>query len=264
MKLVGIAIIGKSNEPMYLCDCERVDQFVDDGSATVSAAAAAAAATATTTAPNDDYFGFGLTVDSTSSKTQGQSLSIEHQLLLHASLDPLEEMIGASKLDGSMPLRRNTNYSSWLGLLTTLDGSWAVYGQVSATNIKFLALCGCDTTTTSGGGNDDDTSSSAQSPWVESFLKTTTSSSSSSSLTSNPWERKVKKLLAAVHKHYADYIMNPFSKPAEPILHSPNFDEQIRQSIAQYNDREDGGGGPNAVVSSSGSYNATTTTFFNQ
>ena len=210
MKLLGIAIIGKSNEPLYLCGCENIARFGDAAPSTGD----------NKDSSNPDHFGFGLTSQTVSSKNQGQSLSIEHQLLLHASLDPLEEMIGSSKQDGTMPLRRNSNYSAWLGLLTILDGTCAVYGHVSATNIKFLALC--ETETIPG----------KSSPWVESVLKTTSSSSSLS-----PAEQKIKKLLSSVHKHYADYIMNPFSKPTEPILQSPNFDKQVRQTVDQYQDR---------------------------
>jgi Sedlin, N-terminal conserved region len=50
-----------------------------------------------------------------------------------------------------MPLRRGINGSSaavsspqqqhWMGLLTTLDGNYDVYGHVTATNVKLLALC---------------------------------------------------------------------------------------------------------------------------
>ncbi|KAL7578185.1 hypothetical protein ACA910_012617 [Epithemia clementina (nom. ined.)] len=241
MKLLGIAIIGKSNEPLYLCDCEKVDQFVHnsggDASETTKEEADASQLA-------EDYFGFGLTSRTVSTKNQGQSLSMEHQLLLHASLDPLEEMIGASKLDGTMPLRRNSNYSAWLGLLTTLDGTWAVYGHVSATNIKFLALCELNTAPSTT------MAPKASSPWADMISRTT---SSTSSLLSGP-EQKVKKLLSTIHKHYVDYIMNPFSKPTEPILHSVKFDREIRQSIAQYNDRENHEIGSGGVPVSSPSF----------
>ena len=212
MKLLGIAIIGKSNEPLYLCDCEKIKEGEDP-------TFGAETQTTEDESAKGDYFGFGLTSDTVSSKNQGQSLSMEHQLLLHASLDPLEEMIGTSKLDGTMPLRRNNNYSAWLGLLTILDGTWAVYGHVSATNIKFLALC--DTGSVPG-----------QSPWTDYSAKTSTSSSS---VFSNP-EQNIKKLLSNLHKSYADYITNPFSKPTEPILNSANFHKNVRQSIATYHE----------------------------
>ena len=116
MTVVGIAILGKSNEPMYLCDCTK---FYSP--------------TTNTDSPKD---AFGFSDD----LPQGSSLPFDQQLLIHSSLDRLDELIGAVQPDGSLPLRPTT--TSWLGpLLTSVDGDHVVFGYVTLTSIKFLALC---------------------------------------------------------------------------------------------------------------------------
>jgi Sedlin, N-terminal conserved region len=116
--LTGIAIIGKSNEPLYLCDCERSNE-----------------GTLQQQPVENDPFGF------TSSHTeQRNSLPLQRQIIVHAALDCLEEMVQSS-VTGQMPVIRNATRTAphWVGLLLELDGQ-AVYGYITATNIKFMAL----------------------------------------------------------------------------------------------------------------------------
>jgi hypothetical protein len=139
MSLLGLAIVGKKNEPLYLCDCTKLSS--DTATSSADAAAAEDAST-------PDPFGFLQSSSSSSSKSyqQGQSLEMEQQFIVHAALDRLEEMVGASQPDGSMPLRKAVKGSSsgskghWLGLLTVQDEVSVVYGLCTATNIKFLVL----------------------------------------------------------------------------------------------------------------------------
>lgn len=118
--LTGIAIIGKSNEPLYLCDCERSDE----GRRTPPPLLA-----------ENDFFGFA-----TSHAEQRNSLPLQRQIIAHAAIDCLEEMVQSS-VTGQMPVIRNPTRTAphWVGLLLELDGQ-AVYGYITATNIKFFAL----------------------------------------------------------------------------------------------------------------------------
>jgi hypothetical protein len=237
MSLLGIAIIGKSNEPLYLCDCTRL---------TTTGPTFGGDATTSTTAPltddddssdaDADLFGF---IQATASQGQRQSLPLERQFMMHAALDRLEELVGASKPDGTMPLRpqhhqRSSSSSSsnnnnsrsnnnllsgnnahWLGLLTVQDGDCAVYGHVVvATNLKFLALVQSSSLVDGGGSGAAGAGSSVSSKNV------TTAAA-------------VKKLLASLHDNYIDYLLNPFSKIRGPI-DSPRFDAKVRETVARY------------------------------
>jgi Sedlin, N-terminal conserved region len=257
MSLLGIAIIGKSNEPLYLCDCTRLlDDEDGDNSATKAADSlptterrSGDAIDADFGADNDnedeDLFGF---VEATALLGQRQSLPLERQFMMHAALDRLEELIGVSKPDGTMPLRpathhhRNSssgsasntplllspNNAHWLGLLTVQDGDCAVYGHVVVpTNLKFLALVQVSSSSSAAAaGAPNNNNASPSSP------KTA---------------KAVKKLLANLHGNYVDYLMNPFSKIVTParggllLIDSPRFDANVRETVATYKREQEEG-----------------------
>jgi len=183
MNLLGIAIIGKSNEPLYLCDCTKILQDASEEASAVES--------------SDDIFGF---LQASRARGQRESLPLEQQFMIHSALDRLEEMIGISNSEGTMPLRVSINgmaarSTHWLGRLTEIDGNSIVYGYVTATNIKFLCLC--------------------QLPCKASL---------------------VKVLLTNLHVHYTAYIMNPFSKLRGPI-DSRRFDENFKKVVKQYQEQ---------------------------
>jgi Sedlin, N-terminal conserved region len=259
MSLLGIAIIGKSNEPLYLCDCTRL-QLPHDGGINKAAAADSSTDATTTTegggydnSDDDDLFGF---IQATACLGQRQSLPLERQFMMHAALDRLEELIGASKPDGTMPLRPSTNQhhhhhrssgssssstaasnlllsannAHWLGLLTVQDGDCAVYGHVVVpTNLKFLALVQVGQQSSSSAPNNNNNG-----PVLPLAAKTA---------------KAVRKLLASLHGNFIDYVMNPFSKIAASHSHSnnrgggggglalidsPRFDANVRETVANY------------------------------
>ena len=129
MALKGIAIVGKSNEPLYMCDCLRLS--ADSSGSNCS----------TIPQEENDHFGFA-----GAHTEQRNSLPLQSQIIMHAALDCLEENVQALA-NGQMPVIRNPTRSAphWVGLLLEADGQ-AVYGYITATNIKFLALTGgkCD------------------------------------------------------------------------------------------------------------------------
>ena len=180
--LTGIAIIGKSNEPLYLCDCECLDSSGSSGSATQ-----------TPLPEENDPFGF-----SSMHSEQRNSLPLQRQIIAHAALDCLEEMVQSS-VTGQMPVIRNSTRSAphWVGLLLeTIDGQ-AVYGYITATNIKFMALT-----------------------------------------RDRKCEPKVMQIfLKELHQHYSAYVSNPFCNTRGPII-SKQFDARITRSVAKFQQPE--------------------------
>ena len=237
MTLLGIAIVGKKNEPLYLCDCTKFRDDDDDNDSSnkkdpadkPDAASADATATTetTTTSTPEDPFGF-----LQSSSCPGQSLDMEQQFLLHAALDRLEEQVGASKPDGTMPLRKATRNTTtktaaassnakkssaagsklgppagvWLGRLDQ-DEATIVYGYVTATNIKFLALLQHPRGTTSRQTRE----------LVQAQAKA------------------VRSLCTELHGHYIRFVMNPFSQLEDATkLESASLDRNVRHAVTSF------------------------------
>jgi hypothetical protein len=191
MSLLGLAIIGKSNEPLYLCDCD-----LDNNNT----------GTATTTTDQEDRFGF---IDATRARGPTDSLSLERQFMMHAALDRLEEITGASNRHNGSMVGRNMTVTAgqphWMGLLTRVDDELlSVYGYVTATNIKFLALMSNDSN-----NSDNNSSKTAVKP------------------------ADVQKFLTQTHEHYISYLMNPFSQLHQPI-DSRKFDKHIKAAVQDY------------------------------
>lgn len=120
MFVIGLAIIGKRNEPLYLCDTSRFCE-IDEGSYEQE--------------KTIDPYGFSMNLSE-----QRNSLTLNKQLLIHAALDCLEEKVDSQ--NGLMPvLKTNTQHPHWLGLLYEIDDDGqSVYGYITATNVKFLIM----------------------------------------------------------------------------------------------------------------------------
>jgi hypothetical protein len=140
MSLLGLAIIGRQNEPLYLCDCARVleearqqrNRNTGPADPENDSAATATSLTRADDGDADDPFGFR---EAAKSCDLGQSLSMDHCFQLHAALDRLEEVIETSA--AGLPVTKGRT-GHWLDLLSELEQS--VYGHITATNIKFLVL----------------------------------------------------------------------------------------------------------------------------
>jgi Sedlin, N-terminal conserved region len=201
--LVGMAIVGKGNEPLYLCDCERVWRPMQAANAS-----SPAASDSQQVDPTEDPFGFKhFSVHKTE---QRSSLSLSGQILVHAALDQLEELVEhpSGVKNGPMPvIRKNaivpviSNNSPppphWLGLLlhSPSDG-YSVYGYITATNIKLLAIA-----------KDVSADSSIAVKLIQNFLQ-------------------------EVHQHLIAYLLNPFCDTRGGSLVSTQLDQRIAHSIA--------------------------------
>jgi hypothetical protein len=234
----GIAIVGKRNEPLYLCDCAKLlslaDATSDDPALSKNEAPPPSAGGSDGTTSNNinDPFGF---LQASVCHRAGQSLELAQQFVLHAALDALEEYVGASHPDGTMPLRKVTRNNAmnnkrttststsnkgkksntknnpsglYLGRLIAPDESTAVYGYVTATNIKFLILLDMN-----------------------------------GSAVTEKQEDAIHRLCTTLHSHYISYWMNPFQSldgllmedgGTSPILDSVTFDKNMRQAVQDF------------------------------
>jgi hypothetical protein len=203
--LIGVAIIGKSNEPLYLCDCEE------------SSVASSSLSNSDNTPPlptppaaveEEDAFGF---VAAAQQAERRYSLPIHRQILVHAALDSLDEMVQTNAA-GQMPVIRNPtkHVPHWVGLLRQVEEAaqphglsdkqqhqTCVYAYVTATNIKFMALTKSHSRATAGASSDI---------------------------------ASLQRFMKELHQHYSNYIANPFSDTRGPIR-SAQFDARVQQSI---------------------------------
>jgi Sedlin, N-terminal conserved region len=209
--LVGVAIIGKSNVPLYLCDCEKqwLEYHKSNFSSSIDGGIPIESDENDSTIQrqeetNDDKDPFGFVHHSLYKIEQRNSMPLSGQILIHAAIDNLEEQIERpGGKNAQMPvIRKSTNDPNtpphWLGLLldTSSDG-YTVYGYITATNIKLMAIA-----------KDVPTKNGIAIKLLQDFLK-------------------------EVHQHYIAYLLNPFSDTRGGLIVSKQFDVGIANSIAK-------------------------------
>jgi hypothetical protein len=140
MSLLGLAVVGRDNEPLYLCDCAAI--VADNTGADKLAPTAAAQhapemqqddSTSQPQSADDDPLGIG---DIIKCGDLRSSLSFEYSLMIHSALDELHEAIDTTEVGLPVPKGR---MGPWLGVLRVQD-EVSIYGYITATNIKFLVL----------------------------------------------------------------------------------------------------------------------------
>lgn len=109
MALLCLAIVGKENEPLYLRDFQKGDS-IDPAS----------------TSEQEECFGFGR-----APTALNDSLSLEQEFKMHASIDQLEERLNEESSRAGM--------TKWIGKLCPMEDTM-IYGYVTPTHIKFLAM----------------------------------------------------------------------------------------------------------------------------
>jgi hypothetical protein len=141
MSLLGLAFIGRNNEPLYLCDCAQIikdadlemsQQTENDSAASVQQSSSDDGNDAST---NNDPLGIiGLT-------TNGglrASLGFEHRLMIHSALDQLEELVSTTDVGLPVLSRNAAGAGGFLGVLSKVDEDIWVYGYITATNVKII------------------------------------------------------------------------------------------------------------------------------
>lgn len=136
MSLLGLAIVGKNNEPLYLCDCARIVKEREKGlSETLDVVGKSSSQLNETPAVDDPL--------EIASINEGEgirsSLDFPERLILHSALDQLEESIITTAV--GLPVNiKIAGAGGFLGVLSKTEEDRLVYGYITATNIKILLL----------------------------------------------------------------------------------------------------------------------------
>ena len=137
MSLIGLAIIGRQNEPLYLCDGARILKERELEIARDIGVESAPSPSAQES-PDESVDPLGI-AGLTTGGGLGASLNFGNRLLIHSALDQLEESIVTTEVGLPVPIRGAAN-GGYLGVLSKVDEEKWVYGYITATNIKFLVL----------------------------------------------------------------------------------------------------------------------------
>ena len=229
MSVLGLAILGKKNEPLYLCDTVRLVNSKVDSSVQNHRIDNHHSNNNNNTTNDNLSKTTTTTVDSV---THCSSLSLNHQLIMYAALDCFDEVVDTQ--NGLMPVLRNNSTTNnnnnntlqqqqqnphWLGLLyrvADMDGP-AVYGYVTATNIKFFILV---TTAAVVTPPPNKMRQQQHEQHHEDEHKTRV-------------EPNYKGMVADIHQAYISYVMNPFNQ-MDGTLHSNQFDTKIQKILLEY------------------------------
>lgn len=207
--IIGVAVVGKSNEPLYLCDCERLWlNLQNDTTGTPNETRNDNVETDQTKVDdNVDQDPFGFIEQKSQKLEQRNSMSLFCQILIHAALDNLEEKIERpSGKNGQMPviIRSSTSLATkndplhWLGILidSSVSDGYGVYGYITATNIKLMVI-----------------TKDLMVPTNPTIIKA------------------LQTFLQEVHQHYISYLLNPFCDTRGGSIRSKQFDIRMAASI---------------------------------
>ena len=172
MALVGLAVVGRENEPLYLRDF---------GADSLSASAEATPPTDAEDADASDPFGFF----NREGRGANDSCSLRHQFIIHAALDRFEEMTGPSSGGRWRTPGAVGNNAMWVGLLCPME-EVRVYGYLTNTGIKFLVLV-----------EDED----------EMMIQSGDTNKQTSAR-----DKDLKAFMVVLHDLFVEYTLNPFSK----------------------------------------------------
>mmetsp|Transcript_27054 Transcript_27054/g.63315 ORF Transcript_27054/g.63315 Transcript_27054/m.63315 type:complete len:201 (-) Transcript_27054:237-839(-) len=194
MSLRCLALLGSKNEPLYVCAPDPVDgDNDDDGEAAQQM---------------DDVFGFfGASQPDTDTDTNTdpttpgpikRPASIRHEIMIHAAIDRIEELIGSHKKTSWKRFQRG---SHWVGLICPME-EYDVYGYVTSSDVKIVALLERD--------------------GIIPLKKRK--------------EVDIKIMFTAIHNCYVKYTMNPFSEIRGKIeAPCSQFEKRLQAAMNQYN-----------------------------
>jgi len=156
MSLYCLALLGNNNAPIYLCasninnsisinsninnDNNKIEDNENDNSLP-----SPLLSLPTPSLNKKDVFGFF--EDSSSSNDSQQSdkrlgtikrpiVSMRHEMMFHAALDRLEELLGSNKKTSWKRFQRG---SHWIGKICPME-EYEIYGYVTSSDVKILAL----------------------------------------------------------------------------------------------------------------------------
>lgn len=225
MALVSIGIVGKDNEPLYLCDFVggKNNNRNDKGNENEDCINNPASPEED---HDDDPFGF---FHNNSNKSNVplvsfHDCSLHFQFILHASLDRLEEMTAPGqrwRTPGA-----TGSEAMWVGLLCPVE-NYRVYGYLTTTNIKILAIMEDYGVMMSDGLNYNNGVSGGGMDLGDNGINNNSSGDGSR-------DGDLKALFAKVHGMYVEYTLNPFTKIKAPIV-SNRFDTGVHNVVSGFN-----------------------------
>eukprot|EP00980_Cylindrotheca_fusiformis_P015569 scaffold4447_cov120-Cylindrotheca_fusiformis.AAC.2 len=172
MSLQCLAILGNKNEPLFFTRPPTTNTGIAKTSEL-------------------DSFGF-------LESMAAEGSSVDHELIIHAAVDRMEELIGPPN-NSSLP--RQMRGSQWIGSICMMEDC-EVYGYVTSSNVKILALIKQDEIIPLQKRNEGD----------------------------------IRMLFRMVHDCYVKYTMNPFtsirSKIEKPCS---SFEKGVGTAIKKYN-----------------------------
>jgi len=227
MALVTLAIVGKDNTPLYLCDFDQDNECSNVAAVTKTMVKTVNKQNDDNTAKEDEDAALLYSFFEPSSKKQNESSSLKNQFIMYSALDRCEELI-ASKVYNINPNNDNSSSpqssstttttaegiqnSMWIGLLGTID-EMKVYGYMTNTKIKFMASI----------QDTDDTTTFTRNK--QHFAR----------------EGGLKSFFASMHMLYIAHVSNPFSQIIQGGEHakkitSQKFDHSVNRLAKIFND----------------------------
>jgi len=188
MSLQCLAILGSKNEPLYIC-ASGPTEGSNDGDAVTSEEGV-------------DAFGFfGEDNDHDEASKSGfikKSASIRHEMMIHAAIDRIEELLGSHRKITWKRFQRGTH---WMGQVCPME-EYDIYGYVTTSDVKILALLERD--------------------GIVPLKKRK--------------EVDIKIMFTAIHDCYVKYTLNPFSKIRGKIQPPcTQFEKSLQSAMDQYN-----------------------------
>jgi len=208
MSLVTLAIVGKDNTPLYLCDFD-FDDHAHSSLLTPTPTQERRQQKSTSNdfrkeeqEPSNDFrkeeeeedtFGFF----ETNTKNMNETSSLKHQFAMHSALDRYEELVFPTSTTRISSIGPN---SMWIGLLGSI-GETKVYGYMTTTKIKFMASI-------------EDSDDNGRKHFAR--------------------EAGLKAMFGNMHKLYIEYRLNPFSI-RDTKISSRKFDDGMTQLVNTFN-----------------------------
>lgn len=241
MAAIALAILGKSNEPLY------IREFLDEG---VSAAPVSDEELFALPPPasqrdgrikeNKERHAQHAAAATATSEVGGIECSIQLQFVLHAAVDRFDELAGSSGYAWRAPGDTGTD-AMFVGLLKPVD-SLRVYGASDTTSSMVgtvgpnvcmssrtlsLSLLVLDLAAGCWSGYMTTTQ-------IRFVLVVEDHHVSSSGREQRSVDDAIYRLLVKLHRLYVDHTLNPFGGLSGPIQ-SPRMDRRVRECVAAFN-----------------------------
>jgi len=226
MSLHCLALLGNNNAPIYLCasninnstsinnninnDTNKIEDNEND--IPLPPSPSPSLSLPSPSINKEDFFGFfgdssssndRQQIDERLGTTKRPIVSMRHEMMFHAALDRLEELLGSNRKTSWKRFQRG---SHWIGKICPME-EYEIYGYVTSSDVKILALIERD--------------------GIIPLKKRK--------------EVDIKIMFTAIHDCYVKHTLNPFSKIKGNIEPPCNeFEINIQAAMGQYNDAVNG------------------------